>query len=365
MANKFTLKNKYGFMDDEIRVYQDLNNGALTGIEKKFISQAKYQHFRQYLDVGGWRPIIHNKWFSANFFSSENIRQPKSFGILHPTSGWAFDDKPLKCAMDLYDLVQRKHITEFVMKHIAGGLGDSVYIVEEIENREEEAIFITVDGTRLQLKDIDKLLKKVSGKFKGYIIEERLKNHTMMNKLSNGNLSSIRFYTLRLKNGECVPYLAYIRLGAEGKATDHASKGAILAPVDIDSGIVKKGICKTEGNEWLSTHPKTNYKFEGVTIPGWESVISLVVAAARKCPGLHWVGWDVVLSPEGPYLLEGNVGNTMMNLQLLYGGFLVNGIFNDWVIHLVPESEKSEISNELTHWRSRFVKKKMRSVLRL
>ena len=366
MTNNFILKNKYGFTDEEIHTYQDLNNRELSGIEEKFISHSRYQEFRKYLEIGEWRPIVHNKWITANYYSnSTKINQPDTYGILHPKFGTTLAGKPLLRFSDLELLIKENKLSSFVFKHIGGGIGDSVYIIENIYERDGEMVFTTVSGETLTEFKINRLISLNNGKLQGFIIEEKINLHTEINEITGGGLSSIRIYTLRTKNGSCIPKIAFVRFGVKGKPTDHNSNGGIVASVDIESGKVGEGFNFGEKRVKHNKHPDTGKKISGITLPYWGKTKNLVVDAANMSPGLQWVGWDVVCGLDKPFLIEGNVGGGVFLSQQLHGGLLTNGVFNDWVEHLVPENEKSEISNELTHWRSRLVKKKLRSVLKI
>lgn len=132
----------------------------------------------------------------------------------------------------------------------------------------------------------------------------------------------------------------------------------------MKSGKILKGIAQNNRTNWVKINPITKVEFTGMRITFWDSVVDLVEQAAQSCPGLNWVGWDVVLSDKGPYLIEGNVGNTMLNLQQLFGGFIENGILNDWIEHLnIPVTARKEIV-ELDSWKKRYVRSKIRSLVR-
>jgi hypothetical protein len=365
VANKFILKNKYGFTDEEIYAYQDLNNRELSGIEEKFISHSRYQEFRKYLEIGEWRPIVHNKWITANYYSnSTKISQPETYGILHPEFGTTLAGKPLLRFSDLKLLIKEKKLSSFVFKHIGGGIGESVYIIENIYKQDDELFFKTVSGEKLTEYDVNRLISLNNGKLRGFIIEERINLHTEINEITGGGLSSIRIYTLRTKNGSCIPKIAFTRFGVKGKPTDHNSNGGIVASVDIETGTVGEGFNFGEKRVKHNKHPDTGEKISGITLPYWRKAKNLVIDAANMSPGLQWVGWDVVCGLDKPFLIEGNVGGGVFLSQQLHGGFLTNGIFNDWVDHLVPEEQKESIQAELDRWSSRYIKKQIRNVLK-
>ena len=48
--------------------------------------------------------------------------------------------------------------------------------------------------------------------------------------------------------------------------------------------------------------------FAGKVIPFFEESISLAMEAHKHVPQLFTIGWDIVTTPDGPLLLEGNDG---------------------------------------------------------
>ena len=57
----------------------------------------------------------------------------------------------------------------------------------------------------------------------------------------------------------------------------------------------------------LSRIPCFPQPFEGVALPFFSEVLQMVEAAhATVLPGVHFLGWDVALTPEGPRLIDCN-----------------------------------------------------------
>jgi hypothetical protein len=54
----------------------------------------------------------------------------------------------------------------------------------------------------------------------------------------------------------------------------------------------------------------------------WDHVLKLCTTAAEATPGLRSIGWDVVLAPDGPVLIEGNRDWGILMSQAAGGGFL-------------------------------------------
>lgn len=58
-------------------------------------------------------------------------------------------------------------------------------------------------------------------------------------------------------------------------------------------------------------HPDTERVFSGTPIPFWSEILDVAVRAAGSFRELRTVGWDVALTTEGVFVLEGNWHTTV------------------------------------------------------
>jgi len=56
------------------------------------------------------------------------------------------------------------------------------------------------------------------------------------------------------------------------------------------------------------THPDTGVVIGDFQLPLIDEVKAFVDRVARVVPQVQYVGWDIVVGPEGPVLVEGNWG---------------------------------------------------------
>lgn len=283
---------------------------------------------------------------------------PETFGFVHTIFGRSKDGSILRSARDLYEWGKKNNKFQFVLKHIGGGGGKYVIITEDIKLVDGEPEFINTAGTVYTAAEIDVLLQKEFAGLQGFLLEERLELHPEISKIAAGGLSSVRMYSLTDHQGEPHIKFGYLRIGAKDQPTDHIFNGGFVVPIHLESGKMKKAMIR-EGNsvEWRSAHPETEVSIEEKLVPQWQAVLDLCRQAARCSPDLRWVGWDIVLTPSGPVLLEGNVGNTISNLQMMFGGFIENGLLREWQHNLGIEKPDGSLS-----WRIRHSKGKTRLI---
>lgn len=151
----------------------------------------------------------------------------------------------------------------------------------------------------------------LEGLFDGrsWIVQPRLEQHPQLSELYPDSINTVRINTLRL--GEKVEiFAAILRLGVGGSTVDNAGLGGLSAPIDIDTGQICGPALHTLQFDISQTpyrrHPDTGRPILGVQLPFWDDLRKLVRTAARSCGKLRTIGWDVVLAPEGPILLEAN-----------------------------------------------------------
>lgn len=109
------------------------------------------------------------------------------------------------------------------------------------------------------------------------------------------------------------------RAGRAGAMTDHVS---VLYDVDTTTGTIKKGTsnahwyqlgldkittCPWTSTHNVTTHPDTGKPVAGQKLPDMSGILKLVENAhAKLAPGVPLIGWDVAITTDGVFLLEGN-----------------------------------------------------------
>lgn len=111
--------------------------------------------------------------------------------------------------------------------------------------------------------------------------------------------------TLRIVTLNKVVVAALLRIGNKGNVVDNFNHDGMVTTVDIETGEIKYPAIDKVGNVY-EVHPETNVKIVGIKIPMWNEVKKLCIEACDIVPELGYVGWDVCLGEEKPFLIEGN-----------------------------------------------------------
>ena len=190
---------------------------------------------------------------------------------------------------------------DFVIKPAQGRGGSGVLVVS---GRDGDA-WVGSGGRRYSL---DAMRKHISDILAGVysfdladtaIVEERVRQHSAMSRLSPFGLADIRVILFKDE-----PVFAMSRIptrASQGRANLH--QGAVGVGIDLDSGQTVHAIFKDQP---ITEHPETGLPLVGQMVPEWSEVMRISRMAAHAVP-LKYLGVDICVSAAGPILLEINV----------------------------------------------------------
>ena len=118
---------------------------------------------------------------------------------------------------------------------------------------------------------------------------------------------------------------AVLRLGRDGRMADNWDQGGVAVAVDVPTGLLGEGLLKPKhGGHRVTTHPDTGVQFTGQVLPRWDEVLDVCRRAAGLLPGVRSVGWDVLLTGDGPVLIEANGDWDLQMVQVHTTGLLAD-----------------------------------------
>lgn len=144
-----------------------------------------------------------------------------------------------------------------------------------------------------------------------YVIQERFIQRGFSNHIYSGSVNTIRIATM-IDPVTGKPFIGYAfhRFGTpESGFVDNVNQGGLFSLIDLDTGKLGK-LADYSVSGWKKMHNHHPVSLKSIfdqQIPGWNSIVERVLAMARKMPYLKYVGWDLILSDDELYILEGNV----------------------------------------------------------
>ena len=133
-----------------------------------------------------------------------------------------------------------------------------------------------------------------------YLIEEVATQCKTISELHPSSINTVRVVTLKGKG-----VFACLRIGNYNNVVDNFNKDGMVAPIDIHTGLINYPAIDKVHNEYIS-HPLTHKKIVGLKIPMWEKIVKLCEDASMVIPELGYLGWDVCVGEDKPFLIEGN-----------------------------------------------------------
>ncbi len=147
-----------------------------------------------------------------------------------------------------------------------------------------------------------------------FIIQPLLFNHPQVDNFCNpSGLVTIRLVTARGSDGTMVIGAVFEIPRADSRVTWHlfgidCVKGEILAHPEYLRLLMKENAAEPAPD------------LSGKSVPFWAEILRLCTDAhSILVPEILSVGWDVVITPAGPSLLEGNVNWSVAPIQLFSG----------------------------------------------
>jgi hypothetical protein len=138
------------------------------------------------------------------------------------------------------------------------------------------------------------------------LIEEFIVQHKEMNRLSPSGVNTVRIFSQLDKDDKVVILGCRQRISVNSSVDNMAAGNLVAAIVDSTGIINTKAFYSDITKEPEVFHPVTGVKIPGFQIPFWPEVLTLVQKAALAHKQNRSIGWDIVITENGPGLIEGN-----------------------------------------------------------
>lgn len=196
------------------------------------------------------------------------------------------------------------------------------------EGRLVRAITRTKNGYRMNGEDVTvaEIRAWIEEQKKPMLFERGIVQHEAQAALNPNATNTLRLLTLPDVSNNKEPFIAVAvqRIGtAQSNHVDNWTQGGLSAKIDLETGRLSRAGKLPDGRKqkWFSTHPDTGSQIEGAQVPYWDEVRTLITEAARRLTFMEYIGWDVIISPTGPVILEANI-NSGMNVLQVHGPLL-------------------------------------------
>src|SRR5690606_20368611 len=195
-----------------------------------------------------------------------------------------------------------------VVKPARGSGGRDILMIDSIRY-EDDIRFRTIANRTMTLDELTSHVEMYRRrKFdQGFLLEAKLSQHPFLHALNPYTNNHFRIVTLLTYENIPQVRFANLYMGRRGSETANTSRGGVAVLIDPATGVMGKGRLGIElGGEVFTAHPDSGAEFAGVTIPFWNEVVGVAEKAAAFTPDFRLVGWDILHTPTGPVVIEGN-----------------------------------------------------------
>lgn len=252
--------------------------------------------------------VINNKFTTHLLLRAMDVRSPELLGLysrgaVHPFPG----DARIDLETYLTSLPQGETV---FFKVLAGAEGKNIFALTRLD---ADSMRVNTDVVSMRVA-----LALMRAQDRPFVIERGLEQHSVISGLYPGSVNTVRALTMLdvTNNNEPFIALAVQRIGCRrSEPSDNWSRGGLSARIDLDTGELTAATRLPDSNvkEWFDVHPDTGDQISGVQLPYWAETRELVLHAANVLSFMEYVGWDIVIGPDGPLVLEANI-NTGVNV---------------------------------------------------
>jgi hypothetical protein len=136
--------------------------------------------------------------------------------------------------------------------------------------------------------------------------EQFIVQHPEMARLSPSAVNTVRIIT-QLNSEDEVEILGCRQRISVDSPVDNMAAGNLAAPIEQRTGVISgPGVYSDIRKSDETTHPVTGTPIVGFQVPFWAECLDLARSAALHDMRNRSIGWDIVITEQGPSLIEGN-----------------------------------------------------------
>lgn len=281
-----------------------------NNVEKEMLP---YRTFRTIRDKANLHPdtinfnyasLLRDKFIFGQLLCSLQFPTPKNIALLdHAGVTWLNSMKTIS----LSSLNSDEHLNiDGFCKKLMGMRG-------------EGAFPLRITGGKIYSGETELTAEHLSEKISGqYLLQERILQHQAISMLHPHSVNTLRIVTFN-NYGVTEVFCAMLRMGTNKRNIDNWAAGGIVVGIELESGTLRKeGLYKPGYGGRVESHPDTGVALDGYVVPYFKKSVEMACRLHRYLYGIHSIGWDIAITPDGPVFIEGNEdwdGSITMSLE--------------------------------------------------
>lgn len=192
------------------------------------------------------------------------------------------------------------------VKPLAAGKGKGVRRLDAEGDR------FWVDRVPVTAQEMIRTLEESDGWFLSSTVEQ----HPDLAAIYDQTTNTIRLITVRTAEGDAKIMFAVLRMGTSATIpVDNGSRGGLVARIDLDSGVLSEARTLWS-RDVFTEHPDSGAPIEGALVPQWDEVKRQILTAVDAVPYLQFIAWDILVSEDGPCVIEANTSSGVNIIQV-------------------------------------------------
>ena len=277
-----------------------------------------------------WWAIAHDKLLCYALLAGLEAPTPKSVALYHGRRSFA-GVTVLRDGAALAGHLRGAMPYPFFAKPITGMWSAGSVLVEGYDQSGDSLVFS--NGATASVDDFVAMAQKFEQD--GYLFQEPLAPHPTVQAICGKRLSTVRLVVVLGKERAEIFHAIWKIPTGDHAADNFWRAGNMLGLVEVDSGNVVRAVQGVGvDHREVENHPDTGAAITGATLPDWEAAKSLCLKHGEALSGIKLQAWDIAMCPDGPVVMEVNIGGDLNLPQLATGAGILDGRFRGFLAGL-------------------------------
>lgn len=268
---------------------------------KSFLGLKEQRYYLNYLNPIRYYTLARNKYMAHKMLEDTGVRKSQLYCYYQPEARYIASNEKASDLDGVLRILKDKEVKSCVIKTTESSHGDNVWVIKDIEYKDNDAVMTRFDGKEIKLSSVlgeDAL-----------IFESVVHQTKQFSDFNESSVNTVRFMTTLYPDGSARVIATFIKIGRAGKCVDNAGGGGnVDVCVDIETGEVKYAI---QYDGWrkikdIEKHPDSGNQLNGVVIENWQAIKEEVKKFQQAFPYCKAAGWDIAITKEGPVVIEVN-----------------------------------------------------------
>ena len=271
------------------------------GFRHSFLGLNEQRYYLDYLNPLKYYSLARNKYLAHKILENTGVRKSELYCYYQPEALYITDDGIASDLKGVLTVLKQKDVKSCVIKTTESSHGDNVWVINNVEYRDNDAVLDRFDGE-------DILLSSILGE-EALIFESVVHQTKQFSSFNESSVNTVRFMTTLYPDKTVRIIAAFLKIGRDGRCVDNAGNGGnVDACVDVESGELKYAI---QFNGWrevkeIDNHPDNGCQLNRTFVENWQSIKEEVRKYQQSFPYCKASGWDIAITDNGPVVIEVN-----------------------------------------------------------